>query len=384
MRYTAATEEAAVAGALDLVGASRDEADYEVLDVSAKGVTVRIKPRQTETPVAAAPLVSDPVASVPVASVPASAEASLPVAAEPGDEEVEDEQFDTEEDDLDEEELEEADSEIEAQLVVDDEDAPTLEEENEALEEDEADEISAENDSYEDDGESDEDGEDEAFEGETEAETPALETATGAEAEATEPEAEPATPVSDEIIADARLTAQQFLDKMGMEATCLYESGATASSVPLIIEGNDVGILIGKHGSTLQAFQYLLNLTVNNGTEPDSGVRVVVDAGNYRARRQNSLEQTARAAAQRARMSGRPVRLDAMPASERRIIHMFLQNEQGITTQSEGREPQRRLVIFPAQGGTGGGGRYEERGSSGGGRGMGGFNRGRGGRGFRR
>lgn len=358
MRYTAATEEAAVSGALELVGATRDEADYEVLSVNDKGVTVRVKPREVTTEATSVA----PVAQVapPVTETPAPV-AELDEASELEEDEPEiDEEVDEEE----------ADSEIEAQLVVEDEDIPSLEEENEAIEEDEDAEASFEDESYEGE-EADEDEEDEDAESD---EASTLE----AEPEV-EPEPEPS--VSDEVIASAKAKAQEFLEKMGMDATCLYEQGATSTTVPLIIEGNDVGILIGKHGSTLQAFQYLLNLTVNNGNEPESGVRVVVDAGNYRARRQNSLEQTARAAAQRARMSGRPVRLDAMPASERRIIHMFLQNEPGITTQSEGREPQRRLVIFPA--GSGGTGRYEER-SSGGGRGMGGFNRGRGGRGFRR
>lgn len=197
-----------------------------------------------------------------------------------------------------------------------------------------------------------------------------------AEAVEAEPEAEVVqaeNPASPESIAKAHALAVSFLEKMGLSATCRPLESENEKSIALAIEGEDIGILIGKQGATLQSFQYLLNLSFNNGTPADEGMRITVDAGNYRARRQSSLEMTARTAAQRARTSGRPVRLDPMPSSERRIIHMFLQSELGITTQSEGREPQRRLVIFPGDTVSGGGSRYENRGGNG--RGMGGFGR---------
>ena len=123
--------------------------------------------------------------------------------------------------------------------------------------------------------------------------------------------------------------------------------------------------MIGKHGQTLQSFQYLLNLTLNNRIVEDEGgeaLRVIVDAGGYRSRRAQSLEQTARHAASRAKRDRRPVRLDPMPAHERRLVHLALRGDGEIVTGSEGREPNCYVVISP-------------KGSEGGARGRGGRGR---------
>ncbi|HEX8463063.1 MAG TPA: RNA-binding cell elongation regulator Jag/EloR [Abditibacterium sp.] len=315
MRYTASSEEAAVQGALAVVGVSRDDIDYDVLETGAKGVTVRIKPRAAEAPVAeAAPVEAAPVEVAPV-------EVAAPVAELAP--------------------VEDAAPEEESPIV---EDVPEL------LAQD------------------DENGEVEAPE-EVIAETPAFsgETATtdavqdfidhGNEAEAAPQETAPqgaapqvaAAPeaLDPALVAQAQSKAQEFLDRMGLEASAIVSEGAEAGTASLIVDGADVGILIGKHGATLQSFQYLLNLTLNHQIEGD-GIRVVVDAGNYRARRQSSLEQIARGAASKARRDARPVRLDPMPAHERRLVHMFLQTEADIYTQSEGREPLRRIVVSPS------------------------------------
>lgn len=164
--------------------------------------------------------------------------------------------------------------------------------------------------------------------------------------------------------------AQDLLQRMGLDAQAKLAEmpegvGPLASSHPteaeagsefggnsglprtfLDIEGEDVGILIGKHGQTLRAFQYLLNLSLNNSSSTD-GVYVMVDAGDYRARRATVLERTVHNAIDRARNQHRAVRLDPMPAHERRLVHLLLQAETDLTTTSEGREPWRRVVIAP-------------------------------------
>lgn len=332
MRWTAATEEAAVNGALQIVGVTRDDIDYDVLDRNDKGVTVRIKPRSAEAPA--------PVAAPEPAPVAEAVVEEAPVA-----------------------------------LTVDEAGLPLVED---APAEDEEDGYYAESEEFGSAGaEADEEFENGAEGFDTEAADLEL-----AEVEAYEAavEAEPVAapvverPLDPEVAAHARSVAQDFLDRMGLETIVSLGQGGSATSIPLTVEGADVGILIGKHGQTLQAFQYLLNLTLNNlvqTAQGEEGIRVVVDAGDYRRRRQNSLEQTAKAAAARARREHRSIRMDPMPAHERRLVHMALQGETDITTASEGRDPQRRVVITPAgvtarpsNGRSGGGRGYGERSSS--------------------
>jgi len=164
--------------------------------------------------------------------------------------------------------------------------------------------------------------------------------------------------------------AQDLLQRMGLDAQAKLAEmpegvGPLASSHPteieagsefggnsglprtfLDIEGEDVGILIGKHGQTLRAFQYLLNLSLNNSSGSD-GVYVMVDAGDYRARRATVLERAVHNAIERARGEHRAVRLEPMPAHERRLVHLLLQSETDLVTSSEGREPWRRVVVAP-------------------------------------
>jgi spoIIIJ-associated protein len=313
MRYSASTEDAAVEGALQIVGASRDEIEIEVLERTEKGVTVRIKPRSSDTP-------------APVQAA-APAEAPVPV-EEPA---VQDAPI--EEPPVEEEPIEEPSPIVEdvPELLAQDE-----EDEAENAFEGEAAATYAPTDSRADD---EAEGEADAQTGDEAEEAPEYEAA-----------ASPQLPLVDqdpEVVERARAQAQEFLDRMGLDATAGPGTTTDTGTVALVIEGDDVGILIGKHGSTLQSFQYLLNLTLNSHHEGE-GTRVIVDAGNYRARRQSSLEQTARSAASKARRENRAIRLEPMPAHERRLVHLFLQTEADIATQSEGREPMRRIVVAPA------------------------------------
>ena len=107
--------------------------------------------------------------------------------------------------------------------------------------------------------------------------------------------------------------------------------------------GKNVGVLIGKHGSTLDALQYLTSLAVNRGDGEYK--RILMDAQNYRQRREEALEKLAEKMAKRAMETGRNVVLEPMIPNERRIIHTALQNSRRVVTRSIGEEPHRRVVI---------------------------------------
>jgi len=111
------------------------------------------------------------------------------------------------------------------------------------------------------------------------------------------------------------------------------------------LRGEDVGLFIGRRGQTIDAVQHLAQRIVF--PEGPSSVRVVVDADGYRERRTESLQADAEEAAEEAIRTGRPVELEPMPASERRIVHEYLRERGGVETHSEGDEPERRLVVSP-------------------------------------
>lgn len=110
--------------------------------------------------------------------------------------------------------------------------------------------------------------------------------------------------------------------------------------------GDDLGVLIGRHGQTIDALQYLAN-AISHRTQGDDRLRVVVDAAGYRARRAATLESTARAAAEQATGTGHRVELEPMTAVERRIVHELLKDDPEVETASEGAEPNRFVVVLP-------------------------------------
>ena len=138
---------------------------------------------------------------------------------------------------------------------------------------------------------------------------------------------------------------RKFLERiaasMGLQVTISVLTAEDA--VTLNLQGEDLGILIGKHGQTLDALQYLTNLAANrDGRER---TRFVIDVEDYRKRRADTLEQLAIRLADRARRTGERVALEPMTPHERKIIHMSLQNDTRVETYSEGEEPYRRVVI---------------------------------------
>ena len=130
---------------------------------------------------------------------------------------------------------------------------------------------------------------------------------------------------------------------MKMDVTITVDYDEKDSCVNVDLEGDEMGILIGKRGQTLDSLQYLISLIVNKGKA--GYIRVKVDTENYRARRQKTLENLARNLSFKVKRTKRPVSLEPMNPYERRIIHSALQNDRYVTTHSEGEEPFRRVGI---------------------------------------
>lgn len=130
---------------------------------------------------------------------------------------------------------------------------------------------------------------------------------------------------------------------LDIEATIEVQS--SPDELRATVEGEDVGLLIGKHGTTIDALQHLALRAALRGAA--DGPRVVVDASGYRARRENALQREADRAVADAVRYGRPVELEPMRALERKVVHMYLRDRTDIETHSEGDEPERRLVVSP-------------------------------------
>ena len=141
--------------------------------------------------------------------------------------------------------------------------------------------------------------------------------------------------------------AEDFLNDvfraMNMQVAMTIKYNAKDRAMDIDLSGDEMGILIGKRGQTLDSLQYLVSLVVNKDSE--DYVRVKVDTENYRERRRETLENLARNIAYKVKRTKRPVSLEPMNPYERRIIHSALQNDRYVTTYSEGDEPFRRVVV---------------------------------------
>lgn len=141
-------------------------------------------------------------------------------------------------------------------------------------------------------------------------------------------------------------TGKEFLlgmfGKMGLSVQ--IEKLTTKDKITFQVHGEDLGILIGKHGQTLDAIQYLTNLVANK--EVHRRCQIVVDVENYRSRREETLIQLAHRLGAKVRRTRQKIALEPMNAFERKIIHVALQNEKHIKTDSEGQEPYRHIVIY--------------------------------------
>ena len=144
----------------------------------------------------------------------------------------------------------------------------------------------------------------------------------------------------------AKGVLENLLDLTGITAsvTLGMEGGGDQAVITLDIEGEDLGILIGRRGETLSSLQYLVNLIISRHLK--SRVGVVVDVEGYRQRRYESLRFLARRMADQVRSTGRSVTLESMPAGERRIIHIELRDSPYVITQSIGQGEGRKIAIL--------------------------------------
>lgn len=134
---------------------------------------------------------------------------------------------------------------------------------------------------------------------------------------------------------------KEITEKMGLSLNLKAKVGEDVVYVEM--DGKDSGTVIGKRGQTLDAIQYLTSLVINKDSE--KYIKVVVDAENYRAKRQKTLEQLANRLASKVIKTKKHVRLEPMNPYERKVIHATLQQNPNITTRSEGEEPYRRVII---------------------------------------
>ena len=139
--------------------------------------------------------------------------------------------------------------------------------------------------------------------------------------------------------------AREFLKGVfqAMDLKITVEKMLNREQILLTLHGERLGLLIGKHGQTLDALQYLTNLAA--GKKYHHHYFILLDAENYRSRRKQTLENLAARCASKAKHTGEPVKLEPMPAGERKIIHMALKDDPLISTDSEGEVPYRYVVV---------------------------------------
>ena len=156
-----------------------------------------------------------------------------------------------------------------------------------------------------------------------------------------------AEPVKKAAPAGKEISAEDFLKDvfkaMDMVVDIKVTENTEEKSLDIELSGEEMGVLIGKRGQTLDSLQYLVSLVVNKYS--DEYVRVKIDTENYRERRKETLENLARNIAYKVKRTRKTVSLEPMNPYERRVIHSALQNDRYVTTHSEGEEPYRRVVV---------------------------------------
>lgn len=178
------------------------------------------------------------------------------------------------------------------------------------------------------------------------------------------PEPEPASePQAQEVFAEAETEPHEHADATEDDASKLLELlqgilkvgdldvsaktlGISGRYVNIELDGRDVAFLVGKHGEVLNALQYVVNIIANQRF--GNGIRATLDGNNYRHRREEALTKLATRIAEQVKERGEEAVLDALPAFERRIVHKSLADYEGVSTYSEGEEPNRRVVIAPS------------------------------------
>lgn len=145
--------------------------------------------------------------------------------------------------------------------------------------------------------------------------------------------------------ADARGLVARIVAALGVDAR--LEVREDDEAITVTCSGADVALLIGRHGQTIDAIQFLLN-AIAHRAYGDDRKEIVVDAAGYRERRRATLEALAMRTARQVRETGERVELEPMTAVERKIVHLRLKDVDGVATASEGTEPNRHVVVLPA------------------------------------
>ena len=158
-------------------------------------------------------------------------------------------------------------------------------------------------------------------------------------------QAEAAGDLPEEPAERLRALVTRVVQALGLRATVDVEE--SAEEIRATVNGDDLGLLIGKHGSTIDALQHLAMRATLRGGEDRR--QIVVDAAGYRDRREAALHRAADRAVSDAVRFGRPVELEPMRAPERKVVHMYLRERTEVETHSEGDEPDRRLVVTPVR-----------------------------------
>jgi spoIIIJ-associated protein len=148
-----------------------------------------------------------------------------------------------------------------------------------------------------------------------------------------------------ELAAEARALVTRIVDGIGVTGRIDVEEDDEVITVSCA--GSDLGMLIGRHGQTIDAVQYLANAVMWR-RHPEDRKEVVVDAAGYRDRRRTALEALAVRSAERALSDQQPVELEPMTAVERKVVHLRLKEFDGVETTSEGTEPNRFVIVIPA------------------------------------
>jgi spoIIIJ-associated protein len=157
----------------------------------------------------------------------------------------------------------------------------------------------------------------------------------------------PAAEAEGDFLDDQADAAEDFihglLDVLDMDGEA--EADIADETIEVRVSGPDMGLLIGRHGSTLEALQELTRAAVQHQTA--SRARLVLDIEGYRDRQRSIVERQARAAAAKVRKTRRPLELEPMTSFERKVVHSALSEFDGVRTASEGEEPDRKVVIYP-------------------------------------
>ncbi|MDX6511936.1 MAG: spoIIIJ-associated protein, partial [Gaiellaceae bacterium] len=149
-----------------------------------------------------------------------------------------------------------------------------------------------------------------------------------------------------EMAHEVRELVERVAYAVGVDCRVTVEEGEEL--ITAVCTGHDLGLLIGRHGQTIDSIQYLAN-AIAWRRHPDDRKEVVVDAAGYRERRRATLESLALRSAQEAISQQGPVELEPMTAVERKVVHLRLKEVPGVETTSEGTEPNRFVVVLPAE-----------------------------------